>query len=130
MCILIQSEPSFFQSPQCTRHGSCLGLLLDEFTCRLKSGGSLLTLFASSHNRGNFYKNKQTQTHHEEFSGAAQVLYFTTNCILILRILHSTCVLLKISHRSVSGRSGFKSSEGHDAHVTMIICSNDCALIK
>ena len=87
MCILIRSEPPFFQSPQCTCHGktfdtrisiswlpdldsyavsvgqpgdldsrisgfssevdlgswSCLGLLLDKFTCRLKSGGSLLT---------------------------------------------------------------------------------------
>ena len=57
MSILIQSEPPFFQSPQCTPHGktyntwilvswlsdrdsgSCLGLLLDEFICRLKSGG-------------------------------------------------------------------------------------------
>ena len=87
MCILIQSKPPSFQSPQCTRHGktfdtrisvswlpdldsyavsvwqpgdldsrisgfssevdlgswSCLGLLLDEYICRLKSGGLLLT---------------------------------------------------------------------------------------
>ena len=58
MCILIRSKPPSFQSPQCTRHGKTfdtrisgfssevdLGLLLDEFTCRLKSGVSLLTVY-------------------------------------------------------------------------------------